>query len=133
LEGALNKIIAWYELSRKTPTINSVKDVVASFLADPSKRALTPKRVMEAVAEFYSVSLDDILGICRKREFVVPRQITMYLMRQELDFSFPTIGLHLGGRDHTTVMYACDKIGGMLESEERLRLEVENIKQRLYG
>ncbi len=133
LEGALNKIIAWYELSRKTPTINSVKDVVASFLADPSKRALTPKRVMEAVAEFYSVSLDDILGTCRKRELVVPRQITMYLMRQELNFSFPTIGLQLGGRDHTTVMYACDKIGGMLEAEERLRLEVENIKQRLYG
>lgn len=133
LEGALNKIIAWYELSRKTPTMNSVKDIVAGFLADPSKKALTPKRVMEAVAEFYSVPLGDILGTCRKRELVIPRQITMYLMREELDFSFPTIGSQMGGRDHTTVMYACDKIRGMLEREERLKIEVENIKQRLYG
>ncbi|MBI4360045.1 MAG: chromosomal replication initiator protein DnaA [Candidatus Jacksonbacteria bacterium] len=133
LEGALNKIIAWYELSRKTPTMTSVKDIVAGFLADPSKKALTPKRVMDAVAEFYSVSLDDILGTCRKRELVVPRQIAMYLMREELNFSFPTIGSQIGGRDHTTVMYACGKIGDMLASEERLRQEVENIKQRLYG
>ena len=133
LEGALNKIIAWYDLSHKPPTLTLVREVLANLFSDPSKNALNPKRIMETVAAFYELTLSDLVGACRKRELVVPRQIVMYLMRRELDCSYPAIGKNLGGRDHTTVMYACQKIEEKLEAETRLRQEIETIKQRLYG
>src|SRR3989339_1466967 len=133
LEGALNKIIAWYDLSHKPPTLTLVREVLANLFSDPSKNALNPKRIMETVAAFYELTLSDLVGACRKRELVVPRQIVMYLMRRELDCSYPAIGKNLGGRDHTTVMYACQKIEEKLEAETRLQQEIETIKQRLYG
>ncbi|OGY79868.1 MAG: hypothetical protein A2445_01185 [Candidatus Jacksonbacteria bacterium RIFOXYC2_FULL_44_29] len=133
MEGALNKIIAWYDLSHKPPTLTLVREVLANLFSDPSKNALNPKRIMETVAAFYELTLSDLVGACRKRELVVPRQIVMYLMRRELDCSYPAIGKNLGGRDHTTVMYACQKIEEKLEAETRLQQEIETIKQRLYG
>ncbi|HBH45872.1 MAG TPA: chromosomal replication initiator protein DnaA, partial [Candidatus Jacksonbacteria bacterium] len=92
LEGALNKIIAWYDLSHKPPTLTLVREVLANLFSDPSKNALNPKRIMETVAAFYELTLSDLVGACRKRELVVPRQIVMYLMRRELDCSYPAIG-----------------------------------------
>lgn len=132
LEGALNKIIAWYELNRKTPSLTSVREILLNILADPARKALSPRRIIEAVAEFYEISLADITGACRKRQLVLPRQIVMYLMRLELAHSYPTIGQNIGGRDHTTVMYACQKIEDMLEREDRMRQDVEDIRQKLY-
>ena len=133
LEGALNKIIAWYDLNHKEPTLTSVREIVMGFLVDPSRSALTPKRVLEEVAGFYSISLEDLIGACRKRELVLPRQVGMYLMREILDHSYPAIGQNLGGRDHTTVMYACQKIQDMMNAQERLRQDVETIRQRLHA
>jgi chromosomal replication initiator protein len=132
LEGALNKIIAMYELNRKPATISSVREILSNLMIDPSKNALTARRVLETVAEFYELNMDDIMGASRKQVLVLPRQIAMYLMRRELEYSFPTIGNSLGGRDHTTVMYACQKVEDLL-SQERLKQEVETIRQRLYG
>ncbi len=132
LEGALNKTIAWYELNHKTPSLSSVREILLNVLADPARKYLSPRRIIEAVAEFYDVSLPDITGQCRKRELVLPRQIAMYLMRNELENSYPTIGQNIGGRDHTTVMYACQKIEDILEKEDRMRKDVEDIRQKLY-
>ena len=131
LEGALNKIIALYELNRKPATLASVREILSNLMIDPSKNALTARRVLETVAEFYEINMDDIMGTSRKQVLVLPRQIAMYLMRRELEHSFPTIGNSLGGRDHTTVMYACHKVEDLL-SQERLKQEVETIRQRLY-
>lgn len=133
LEGALNKIAAWYDLSHKSPTLASVKEVLANLVIDPGRKALNSKRIIEVVAEYYDIALDDILGSCRRRELAMPRQIVMYLIRQELDCSYPAIGAAIGGRDHTTVMYACQKIEELLEDEQRLVEEIETIKQRLYA
>lgn len=133
LEGALNKIIAWYDLSQLAPTIASTKEILTSLMVDPGKKPLNHERILEIVAEFYNLALDDLTGSCRRRQIVVPRQIVMYLMRMELQYSYPTIGQYLGDRDHTTVMYACQKISEMIEEEERIRQEVENIRQRLRG
>lgn len=133
LEGALNKIIAMYELNQKKPTPSSVREILSNLVVDPSKKALTPRRILETVADFYEISLDDILGASRKQVLVIPRQIVMYLMRRELEYSFPTIGGALGGRDHTTVIYACQKVENMLTEEGRICQEIESIRQRLYG
>lgn len=69
----------------------------------------------------------------RSKQVVLPRQIAMYLLRQEAKISLPQIGEALGGRDHTTVIYGCDKIAGMLEEDARFRRQVLEIKEKLYG
>ncbi len=87
----------------------------------------------QTVAQYFDIALDDLLGKSREKKLAFPRQITMYLMRTELRSSFPTIGDELGGRDHTTAMHACDKIGKEIERDEKLRVDLAAIKERLFG
>jgi chromosomal replication initiator protein len=88
---------------------------------------------VSTVAQYYDVSVDDIIGTSRKKELVEPRQIAMYLLREELHASFPSIGHELGGRDHTTAMHACTKISAQAEKDEKLKQDILLIKQRMYG
>ncbi|NTU98600.1 chromosomal replication initiator protein DnaA, partial [Candidatus Falkowbacteria bacterium] len=78
-------------------------------------------------------SIKDITGQSRKKELVTPRQIIMYLLREEVNASFPTIGQELGGRDHTTAMHAHSKITKEVQENERLKQEIESIKQLIYS
>lgn len=133
LEGALNRIIAYHELQNVAPTVASVKDILSSFNVQQKVRAITPKQLLQAVAEFYDISLDDLVGVSRKRELVVPRQISMYLLREEVRSSFPTIGHELGGRDHTTAMHAYTKITHEIETNEKVRQDIHLLRQRLYA
>jgi len=84
------------------------------------KKITSAKKIAELVAEFYNITTTDLIKQSRKKEFVKPRQIAMYLIRKELDNSFPSIGDFFGGRDHTTVMHAVEKI-------EKLVLEIRSI------
>ena len=94
---------------------------------------MNPKHLLRVVAEFYDARVDDILGESRKKELVLPRQIVMYLMREEINSSYPSIGEELGGRDHTTAMHAHNKISHAVEQNEKIRRDIELIKQRLYA
>lgn len=132
LEGALNKIIAFHQLKNIEPTMESVKSLLSSAESASMRRSLTPKQLIETVAEFYNLQIDDILGKNREKKLSTPRQIIMFLMREELKMSYPAIGEDLGGRDHTTAMHAHTKIASDLENDLRLKQEVELIKQRLY-
>ena len=85
------------------------------------------------MAEFYDINTTDMINRCRKKEMVYPRQIAMYLIREELKKSFPFIGEKLGGRDHTTVMYACDKMTKEIEKNETLQRELNLIRERIYS
>ena len=76
--------------------------------------------------------MEELVGPCRRKELVVPRQIVMYIMREEMKASFPSIGQELGGRDHTTAIHAVNKIGGALNKDEKLKNDISLIKQRLY-
>ncbi|HOW91323.1 MAG TPA: helix-turn-helix domain-containing protein, partial [Anaerolineaceae bacterium] len=76
---------------------------------------------------------EKLMGRDRSREAALPRQVVMYLLRQEANVSLPQIGEAMGGRDHTTVMYACEKVADMLERDDRLRRQVLQIRERLYG
>jgi chromosomal replication initiator protein len=80
----------------------------------------------------YNLTVDRLLSPDRSRSVALPRQIAMYLLR-ESNISLPQIGQALGGRDHTTVMYACDKVADLLERDDRLRREVVQIRQQLYS
>ena len=88
---------------------------------------------MDAVACAYGLSSETLLGRDRTREVALPRQIAMYLMREEANISLPQIGEALGGRDHTTVMYACDKVGDMIERDDRLRRQVIQLREQIFG
>ncbi len=133
LEGALNRIIAYYQLNNTTPTLESTKSLLASVASRAPRGGLTPKIVLNTVAAYYDLSIDDLVGNSRKKELVFPRQITMFLMREELKSSFPNIGQELGGRDHTTAMHAVLKISTLVENDERIRQDINLIRQRLYN
>jgi len=132
LEGGLNKIIAFHELKNIEPNKESVKSILASFESQSLKRSLTPKEMANTIANFYGVDIDDVVGKSREKRLALPRQITMFLMRDELKLSYPAIGNELGGRDHTTAMHAHTKIGIEIENDPKLKQEIEAIKQRLY-
>jgi len=133
LEGALNRIYAYHQLNNVEPTLESVKHLFASLTAHPKRSLINDKDIIKTVADFYGISVNSLIGTSRQRELVIPRQIAMYLMREELNNSFPLIGRIFGGRDHTTVMHAYQKIKNEIEQEGRIKQEVEYIKERLYN
>ncbi|PIY96894.1 MAG: chromosomal replication initiator protein DnaA [Candidatus Kerfeldbacteria bacterium CG_4_10_14_0_8_um_filter_42_10] len=133
LEGALNRLIAHHELNNSTFDLETAKNVLSALSTNPRRGAITPKKLINTVAEFYDIGIAELVGDCRKKELVVPRQITMYLMREEMKSSYPNIGQEIGGRDHTTAMHAYMKIVKEVEEDEKIKQEIELIRQRLYN
>jgi len=131
LEGALNRVLAYSDLSGIPLTLELAHNALSDFL--PQKADLQPDDVLEAVSRAFGVSNDRILGRERTREVALPRQVVMYLLREEGGVSLPQIGEIIGGRDHTTVMYACDKVNDLMETDDRLRRQVLKIREQLYG
>ncbi len=133
LEGALNKVIAFHQFKNQTPTVESVRPILSSFQPNSAKKSVTPRQLIQIVATYFDLQIPDLLGKSREKRLAFPRQITMYLMREEMKSSYPSIGTELGGRDHTTAMHAYDKISGIVTEDEKLQHDLELIKQRLYA
>jgi chromosomal replication initiator protein len=131
LEGALNRIIAFADLSGTHLTPQLVEVALADLL--PQRSAVEPQKIIELVAKEWQTTVDALLGRDRSQKIAQPRQVAMYLLRKETNASLPQIGEVLGGRDHTTVMYAIEKIAGDIETKTDLRKRVVHIKQQLYG
>lgn len=131
LEGSLTRILAFSDLSGLPLTPQLVNSALADLL--PHRKEVVPDDVVRKVAESFGVAVDRILSRERSREVALPRQIAMYLLREESNISLPQIGEALGGRDHTTIMYGCDKITDLLERDDHLRRQVIDIRQQLYG
>ena len=132
LEGALNRVVAFIRLNNTMPSQKQLIKVLKTVISNPQKRT-NYKKIAEIVADFYDINISDLITRNRKKEVVKPRQITMYLMREELKSSYPFIGSKLGGRDHTTAIYACEKIGKEIENNNELEQELNLIKERLYS
>ncbi len=130
LEGALNRIVAFADLSGMAMTLPLADAALADLLLQRSD--IKPDAVVGMVARTFNLSVEQLLSPDRSHNVVLPRQIAMYLMR-ETNVSLPQIGQALGGRDHTTVMYACEKVADLLESDDRLRRQVVQIRQQLYA
>lgn len=126
LEGALTKVIASHQFKGMTPTLKSVKEILNDYVSNIKVRSLTPKEIIEASAKFYNTTYKDLIGKSRKKELVWPRQIAIFLIREDIGTSYPTIGAELGGRDHTTAMHSYNKI-----RQEIVELGNEKIKQEL--
>ncbi|MGB3988205.1 MAG: chromosomal replication initiator protein DnaA [Minisyncoccales bacterium] len=128
LEGALNKLIAHQNLKNQKIDIKKTKEIFKDLFKS-SVNVVTPKKVMKAISQFYDIKEKELSEPSRKKEIVRPRQIAMHILRNDLNHSLPFIGRMFGGRDHTTVMYSCDKIEKELETNENLKEEIELIKQ----
>lgn len=133
LEGALNKIIAYHEFHNLRPTLKIVKNILNDLTNNNQIKPVSPKDVLETVAQFYNINPKDLTGGKRKKELVTPRQISIYIMREELKTSYPTIGEEIGGRDHTTAIHAYNKINREKDENEKINQDIQSIKQLLYG
>jgi chromosomal replication initiator protein len=131
LEGALNRVVAHARLTGNSLTVESAASALADLLARPT--SISIEEVMTTVGAFYGVSRDELLGRSRSKEMVHPRQVVMYLAREELQITLPQIGEVLGGRDHTTVMYGVEKITDAIDKDDTLRREILTIRERLYN
>lgn len=133
LEGALNKLLAYHQFKNTKPTLESVQTLLQSYAPSTPRRKVTPRRLLELVAGYYDVSVDELLGKSREQRLAHPRQVSMYLLREEAKCSFPAIGKHLGGRDHTTAMHACTKIESRIKTQDAVRRDINEIRERLYS
>ena len=121
LEGALNRILAYADLSGASLTPSLVEMALVDLM--PQKKNIPPTKILEAVAEMEGVNVDDLLGQKRSAKIAIPRQLAMYILRQYIEISLPQVGEILGGRDHTTVMYATKKV----DENEKLRNRARKI------
>jgi chromosomal replication initiator protein len=131
LEGAYTRVVAFADLSGLALTPQLVDSALADLI--PRRQDVQTDDIVRRVAASFGVAVDRILGRERSRDVALPRQIAMYLLREEANISLPQIGEVLGGRDHTTVMYACNKVADMLETDDRLRRQVIEIRDLIYN
>lgn len=126
LEGTLNAVICQSQLKGRDLNISEVKQLTKD--STKPQKTVSVKDVVKAVSSFYNIEEDNIYNKTRKQEVVKPRQLTMYILREDYNISFPSIGQKLGNRDHTTVMHSCDKIKNELKSNPELINELNQIR-----
>lgn len=131
LEGALTRVLAFADLTCQPITIDLVNSALTDLL--PQRREANPQQIIETTARIFGIPLDILQGRGRSAEVALPRQVAMYLLREEANLSLPQIGAMLGGRDHTTVMYACEKMASSVEEDDQLRRKVVQIREILFG
>ncbi len=133
LEGALNRIVAYATMQGMPINGDLAQAVLSNVLYNPKRRMVTPEKIAQAVSDYYGVDMDTLKSQKRDRAIVMPRQIAMFLMRAETDVSLLRIGAELGGRDHSTVLHACDKIDRESQENEELRRELAAVRELIYS
>lgn len=131
LEGAMTRIVAYADL-RGMPLNEQLVDYALADLM-PEAKEVDPEQILEAVAKEFEVTEEELISRSRTHRIALPRQVAMYILREENELSLPKIGKMLGDRDHTTVMYGCDKINDLMETDKKLRRRIINVQEVLYG
>jgi chromosomal replication initiator protein len=133
LEGSLNRLVAYAKMHGTALSVDVATTALADLLGSARRKRISAEMILQAVSEHYGVDLKSLTGRGRSRNIVIPRQVAMYLLREETEASLVDIGNLLGGRDHTTVMYGCEKIGEEINADNRLRNEVLAIREKLHA
>jgi chromosomal replication initiator protein len=133
LEGALTRIVAYATLNALPVTTDLAQTMLQNILYNPRRHSLTPDKIVEAVAKYYGVPSDQLRGKARDKQIVLPRQIAMYLMREETEAPLLRIGEALGGRDHSTVLHGCEKIEREMAESDDFRRDVSALRESLYA
>lgn len=131
LEGALIRVTAFASLNRQPLTRETAEIVLADMVAASQPRQITARQILEVSASHFGFSVEDLCGPSRRRPLVMARQIAMYLFRDLTDFSYPAIGREFGGRDHTTVIHAYEKISGLMKERRNVYDTVTELIVRL--
>ncbi len=126
LEGILNNIFIQTEIKKRPLTLTEVKDLIQNNYK--KRQPVDYKKLVTIVANYFNIDESNIYKKVRKKEFVIPRQIIMYLLREDFGFSYPAIGEKMGGRDHTTVMHSYDKISKELKKNNELEKDIEALR-----
>jgi len=126
LEGILNSLIIQSQLKNKNLIIDEVKSLIKNNTKP--KKNISAKEIVKIVSGFYNIKENDVYEKTRRKEIVKPRQIIMFLLREDFNVSYPTIGQKLGGRDHTTVIHSCEKIKRDIKNDNILIQEIEQIR-----
>lgn len=133
LEGSLNRVIAYSQINRMDLTLPVAMEALKDMLPDYKPVKLTPEIIKDTVAEYFNQSTEAFSSKRRDQEIAYPRQIAMYLCRTLTEYSLPNIGEAFGGRNHTTVMHAVDKINQKAREDSSLSSTLEDLKKRLLG
>ncbi len=133
LEGSLNRVLAKSRLGGQPLSLELAQEALSEMLSVKDPRRITIDLITAVVAEYYNVTMDDIKSKKRNREISVPRQTAMYLCRELNGASLPRIGQEFGGRDHTTVMHAVEKLENDISHDPEVRRTVEDLKKRILG
>jgi chromosomal replication initiator protein len=131
LEGALNRLVVTARMRGSAITLALTAQTLRECFGDRGRIAISPQVVIDLVAAHYHIEADVILGKGRTRTVAWPRQVAMYLLREETEQSLAQIGAALGGRDHTTIMHGCDQVAEMLRHDEHLQREIETLRAAL--
>lgn len=131
LEGALNRVVIYCQMSHVPFSLEATRSALSGLITPTHRKPYTVDTILSLIAEHFGLNVADLIGKKRTREMVYPRHITMYLLREELNLSFPEIGRELGGKDHTTIMHGYNKIVGEIDVEPKVPRDIAQIKQRL--
>jgi chromosomal replication initiator protein len=133
LEGALNRVIAACEFNKKLPTLAFVQQTLSEIISSGKKKGVQFQNIIDAVSQLFNITIKDLINKGRKKEVSYARQLAMYLMRTELNASYPAIGNQFGGRDHTTAMHAYEKVNKEMEINEKLKEDLASVREKIYG
>ena len=131
LEGALVKVQAQSTIQKQDINIGLARSALADLKLVQKSRGLQISKIQEVVANYFQTSVAEMKGKKRVRNIVIPRQVAMYLSRELTDASLPKIGQEFGGKDHTTVMHACDKIARQMKTDTEIKSAVSDLRQML--
>ncbi len=129
LEGALNIVVCQMQLKGRPLSLNEVRNFIKTS-ARP-KKTISIKDVVKTIADFYQIEENNIYEKTRRREIIKPRQVAMYILREDFSISYPSIGQKLGGRDHTTVIHSCEKIKEDIKKDPDLLQEINQLRSIL--
>jgi chromosomal replication initiator protein len=132
LEGALTRVQAFAAVHQRQVDEEEAARLLSDIIPAGTRKPINVERIQTLVADYYNVTLEDMKGKRRDKHIVFPRQVAMYLVREETPSSLPAIGKAFGGRDHTTALHSIEKIANELKEDERLRYEVQSIREKLY-
>ncbi|NLE76307.1 MAG: chromosomal replication initiator protein DnaA, partial [Chloroflexi bacterium] len=130
LEGALNRVLAFAMMQGRSLSLELARRALDQMLPQSEPPALP--QIVELVAEYYGIPVQNVLGRGRAKDVALARQMVMFVMREEAQAPLQRIGQELGGRDHTTVLHGCDKIRGLVETDQAVRRDWMSIRERLY-
>ncbi|MGH2120263.1 helix-turn-helix domain-containing protein, partial [Aerococcus sp. L_32] len=131
LEGALTSVQAFAVMNQEDLTPNTAAKALRNYKSNVKSNSPTIPNILETVAQYFNLQVSDLKGKKRVRQIVVPRQIAMYLSRELTDASLPKIGQEFGGKDHTTVLHAYDKIKKDIDEKSELERDVDSIRRLL--